>query len=176
MGADTGNAKGGVSRQVDPFITIAEKLKREIDELFKNGIEKISSLPAKNAFTKEEEALKAMWKNEMHKVTELFSEIVTEGDNNNDKVTMICKLMDMKDNILNQIFSGMLYRKIVTFIDLNIVSEKYEAERVVQLYNLVNQFKSEKDFIPTKLAFEPLEEDFTGFYSQNELNVASETS
>jgi len=57
---------------------------------------------------------------------------------NDDKVGMICKLMDLKDNILNQIFSGMLYRKIVIWVDLNITSDKYEAEKVVFLHNLIN--------------------------------------
>jgi hypothetical protein len=51
---------------------------------------------------------------------------------------MICRIMDIKDNILNQIYSGMLYRKIVIWIDLNITSDKYEAEKVVFLHNLVN--------------------------------------
>ena len=117
-----------------------------------------------------------MWKNILHNVNELISEIVTASDANDDKVGMICKIMDIKDNILNQIYSGMLYRKIVIWIDLNITSDKYEAEKVVFLHNLVNQKRAEKSYVPTKLAFETFEIDYQGFYSKNVANVSSETT
>lgn len=75
--------------------------------------------------------------------------------------------MDIKDNIQNQIFSALLYRKIVVWLDLAITSDKYEDEKVVKLYEKIAALKSEKDYIPTKLNFEPIDEDYIGFFAKD---------
>lgn len=60
----------------------------------------------------------------------------------------------------------MLYSKIIIWIDLSITSDKYEAEKVVKLYELIKETE-EHQHVPTKLAFEPFEEDYCGFYQKD---------
>ena len=57
----------------------------------------------------------------------------------------------------------MLYSKIIIWMDLAITSDKYEAEKVVKLFEMIKETE-EKGHVPTKLAFEPFEEEFVGFY------------
>jgi hypothetical protein len=67
----------------------------------------------------------------------------------------------------------MLYSKIIIWLDLAITSDKYEAEKVVKLFELIKETEA-KQHVPTKLAFEPIEEDFIGFY-QKEPSAPCET-
>ena len=69
----------------------------------------------------------------------------------------------------------MLYSKIVIWIDLNITSDKYEAEKVVSLYKMINETKSKNNYIPTKLAYEPITDEYSGYYMQGP-SASSETA
>jgi hypothetical protein len=81
--------------------------------------------------------------------------------------------MDIKDNIQNQIFSALLYRKIVLWMDLNINSDKYEDERVVQLFEKIGAMKAQNGYVSTKLNFEPINEEYIGFFAK-EADAASD--
>jgi len=67
----------------------------------------------------------------------------------------------------------MLYSKIIIWMDLAITSDKYEAEKVVKLFEMIKETEA-KGHVPTKLAFEPFEEEFVGFY-QKEPSAPCET-
>ena len=47
--------------------------------------------------------------------------------------------MDIKDYMQNQIFSAMLYRKIVVWLDLNITSKDYKPEKECALYQMIDE-------------------------------------
>ena len=48
-----GGQKAGASKTTDRFEIVVEKLKREIDMLFSQGVRKTSALPKKNTYGKE---------------------------------------------------------------------------------------------------------------------------
>lgn len=59
----------------------------------------------------------------------------------------------------------MLWSKIVIWVDMGITNDKYETDTVVKMYETINQKKdTENGFIPVKLAFEPIEENFVGYF------------
>jgi hypothetical protein len=49
-------------------------------------------------------------------------------------------------------------------LDLAITSDKYEAEKVVKLYDIIKEITDKKESIPVQLPFQIIEEDYTGFY------------
>ena len=60
----------------------------------------------------------------------------------------------------------MLYSKIIIWIDLSITSDKYEAEKVVKLYEMIKEIEQHQN-VTTKLAYEPIDDDYVGFYQKD---------
>ena len=55
----------------------------------------------------------------------------------------------------------MLWSKIVIWVDMGITNDKYETDTVVKMYETIQHKKdSENGYIPTKLAFDPIEEGY----------------
>ena len=53
-------------------------------------------------------------KNEVTKILGLAA------DPNTDHMSLLSKLMNLKDNLQRQVFVGVLYRKLIIWMDLNI--------------------------------------------------------
>jgi hypothetical protein len=64
-------------------------------------------------------------KNEVTKVLGLAS------DPNTDHIALLSKLLNLKDNLQKQVFVGVLYRKLIIWMDLNIQSDEFEHNKVV---------------------------------------------
>jgi hypothetical protein len=49
---------------------------------------------------------------------------------------------------------------------MGITNDKYETDTVVKMYETIQHKKdSENGYIPTKLSFEPIEENYQGYYA-----------
>jgi len=59
--------------------------------------------------------------------------ILNQAQNDqHDKFMLLAKLMNMKENLLLQIFKASVYRKLVVWKDLNIQLEEYQSYTVVE--------------------------------------------
>lgn len=127
------NAKGGkggrTGPKLDQFDVIVEKLKKEIEDLFHKGIMVVAAPPkGHNKNTCGDE--KARWKAESNKIQQNLTLIISQTEQVGKMGTLI-KLMDIKDQFQTQLFSSLLYRKIIMWKDLDIKAENYESEKVV---------------------------------------------
>lgn len=86
-------------------------------------------------------------------------------DENTNPLELVIKLMNMKDNLVKQVFSALLYRKILIWKDLNIQSEDFVDDKVVTITNLMDSLQSELGYIPTKAILEEVKLDTPGFYT-----------
>lgn len=70
--------------------------------------------------------------------------------------------MTLKDELLGQIFTSLMYRKIMLFDDLSVNNdgkdgeEIYASPKVVHIHNLINKYVEELNYKPPKLIYEPI--------------------
>lgn len=51
---------------------------------------------------------------------------------------LLAKLMNMRENLLKQIFHSSLYRKLIIWNDLNIQCDEFVPQKIVQCINQIN--------------------------------------
>lgn len=78
-----------------------------------------------------------------------------------DKFVIIGKLLNLKDNIQHQLFQGISYQKMVTWLDLNIKlqpsadsDEIYDHSKAVELHKRIAQYMETQKFLPRQLPIE----------------------
>ena len=77
-------------------------------------------------------------------------------------------MMTFKDNLQKIICHAMVYKKMILWMDLDIQSDDYIRNIVVEkLNNQILEDKSKKNYVPTKLVFEDLSISDEGIYNQN---------
>ena len=80
---------------------------------------------------------------------------------------VIVKLMDIKDYLQTQLFSAVLYRKIVVWLDLNITSKDYKPEKECALHTMIDEQRhAPNGVIQTLLNYDVVDESHEGFFSQ----------
>lgn len=99
-------------------------------------------------------------RNEAMKVMQLIQQ-----DQSIDKFMLLAKLMNMRENLLKQIFHSSLYRKLIIWNDLNIQCDEFVPQKIVQCINQINQFQEELNYKPTKLQFEEISLETGGYFS-----------
>jgi hypothetical protein len=103
MGAPTTTTPGKEPLTFDRFITLTEKLKREIALLLEKGTKRVHSLPLqKTTYSKNTTPdTEALWKNEFHTISEHINTIIASFDTDMgaNKIEVIVRLLDLKDNI-----------------------------------------------------------------------------
>ena len=103
-----------------------------------------------------------------------------------DHMALISKLLNLKDHLHKQVFMGILYRKLVIWMDLNIQSDEFVHSskliktaymmwrqllitlciiEVVEAINMINDFKEQLHYIPSKLFFSEVDLNTPGIYS-----------
>lgn len=80
-------------------------------------------------------------------------------------MALIAKLLNLKDNLQKQVFMGVLYRKLVIWMDLNIQSDDFEHSKVVEAINLINDLKEQLKYIPARLYYTEVDLETAGPYS-----------
>ena len=77
--------------------------------------------------------------------------------------------MTMKDNLLKMLTQGLVYRKVILWMDMSIPPDEFIRDSVIQKINdLIANMKSTKNYIPTKMMFEELEIENLGVYNLGE--------
>ena len=71
----------------------------------------------------------------------------------------------MRDNLQKQIFFSCLYRKLLMWNDLNIHPGEYCNDKVVECTKILNDFMDKDSHIPTKIQFEFVNLDTSGYFS-----------
>lgn len=99
-------------------------------------------------------------------------------DVNSDHMQLIAKLLNLKDHLQKQILMGILYRKLVIWMDLNIQSDEFVhsskslissdiLSEVVEAINIINDCKEQLGFVPSKLFYKEVGLETLGTYSIN---------
>ena len=82
---------------------------------------------------------------------------------------MIARLMTIKDQLLGQIYFGVLYRKVVLWKDLDIGGKDGESifaePKVVEVHDKMNWYQQEYNCTPTRLLYEPIDGTRPGLYT-----------
>lgn len=73
--------------------------------------------------------------------------------------------MNLRDNLLNQIYQGMLYRKMVIWMDLGIQSDEFVHQKVVEVLDKITAFRDTYKYVATKPAFSEVDLDTPGQFS-----------
>lgn len=64
-------------------------------------------------------------------------------DPNSDHMALLSKLLNLKDNLQKQVFMGVLYRKLIIWMDLNIQSDDFEHIKIVEAISIIQDLKEE---------------------------------
>ena len=157
-----GPAEAGSVTKMDAFESLIIGLKKEIENLFDKGIKKACALPESSSYGKITDP-ESQWRNEMHKLGEHMQQLMQgDFDSGNNKLNLVQKFMDIKDNLYCQLSSAMLYSKIIIWEDLGIKGESFASDKVFRLHELARMKKEKLGYIPTKLAYEPPMEEQLG--------------
>ena len=88
--------------------------------------------------------------------------------------------MTLKDDLVCQIFTAVMYRKTILFEDLSVNNDGKEGEeiyvspKVVEIYDRINKYQVELGFKPPKLIYEPVSVGRSGLYT-NKSDFRAET-
>lgn len=153
-----GPADSGNSHKMDVFESLIISLKKEIENLFEKGIKKACGLPDNTSYEKISDP-ESQWRNEYHKLTEQLGNLLQgDFDSPGNKLALIQKFTDIKDNLYQQFSSAMIYSKILIWEDLGIKGENFASDKVFKLHEQIRHKKEKLGYIPTKLAYLPIEE------------------
>ena len=90
-------------------------------------------------------------------------------------MALIAKLLNLKNNLQKQVFMGVLYRKLVIWMDLNIQSDEFVHSKVVDAINLINDLKEQLKYVPSRLYYKEIGLDTPGPYSVSADGSSSES-
>lgn len=93
----------------------------------------------------------------------------------NDPMYVVARILNMKDALLQQIFTGLLYKKTVIWTDLRINPGGsrdndviYAPEKVVHIQNKIDDFNQTLGYLPNKFTYKAIDPDDSGTYTENE--------
>ena len=77
---------------------------------------------------------------------------------------VLAKLLNIKDNLMQQILAALLYKKTVIWTDLKIQPGAssdnsnviYAAEKVVEVKNKIDDFMSTLGYLPSRYTYKPI--------------------
>lgn len=77
----------------------------------------------------------------------------------------ISKLLNLKDNLQKQVLKGVLYRKLVIWMDLNIQSDEFVHLKVVEAIKHITDLKEQLKYVPSKHFFAEVDLETPGPYT-----------
>ena len=96
-----------------------------------------------------------------------------------EPIKQIALLMTMKDDLMGQIFTACMYRKVILFEDLSVNNdgnngeETYASPKVVHVHKIMDKYMEELGYKPARLIYQPVTVANiikNGIYTQNESN------
>ena len=98
-----------------------------------------------------------------------------------DQFYKLAKILSIKDQVLEQILSGMLYKKMVVWKDLKISlgssqddNVVYAKEKVVEVHQKIENFQQTLDYLPSRFDFKPVDPDEEGEYLRGDVQSKTE--
>lgn len=89
-----------------------------------------------------------------------------------DQMLVIAKILNMKDKLLQQILSALLYKKTVIWTDLKINpgasrdnDEIYASEKVVKVRERIDAYLALQNYLPSRINYVPIEPEEVGVYT-----------
>jgi hypothetical protein len=82
-------------------------------------------------------------------------------------MALISKLLNMKDTLYKQVLMGVLHRKLVIWMDLNIQSDEFVHSKVVEAIHRITDYKEQLKYVPTKLFFKEIDLETAGPFTFN---------
>lgn len=94
-----------------------------------------------------------------------------------DKMSVVAQILNMRDSMLQQILTGLLYKKTVIWTDLKINpggsrdnGEIYASEKVFQIQNKLDEFMQNLGYLPNRYTFKPIDPDEPGTFTKPEVS------
>ena len=93
-----------------------------------------------------------------------------------EPIKQIALLMTMKDDLMGQIFTACMYRKVILFEDLSVNNdgnngeETYASPKVVHVHKIMDKYMEELGYKPARLIYQPVTVANiikNGIYTQN---------
>lgn len=84
-----------------------------------------------------------------------------------DHMALIAKLLNLKENLQRQVFMGVLYRKLVIWMDLNIQSDEFVHSKVVEAINQITDLKEQLRYVPSKIFYKEVDLETPGPYTMS---------
>jgi hypothetical protein len=78
---------------------------------------------------------------------------------------LISKLLNLKDNLQKQVLMGVLYKKLVIWMDLNIQSDEFVHSKVVEAIHMITDLKEQLKYVPSRHFYQEVDLDTPGPYS-----------
>lgn len=146
MGGDDGEARQNW------YDRLMEYLITEIEKVLDHCAQKVCFPPKKGYQVqklKGQEAVQA-WKMEISATKQRMTQVAQAGDGKeSEQVTAIMKLMKIKDDLLAQVFAGLVHKKTLIWTDLKIKpgsgkndgnnEDIYTSEKIAEAYNRIEE-------------------------------------
>jgi hypothetical protein len=146
---DTGEQNdGGVGEgKRDYFSMLADRLIKDLENTVR-VCQKVMTLNMKKL--NQDNTQDDQWNIMRNNIKAEAQKILTPAQNDSqDKFMLLSKLLNMKENLVLQIFKSSVYRKLVVWKDLNIQLEEYQSYTVVEKVKEMNKYIEHDGYSPT---------------------------
>lgn len=91
----------------------------------------------------------------------------------NEKLALIAKLMNMREKMHQQVFHGILYKKLITWKDLRIDPPEHADQAVVDTLRSFQTLEEDMGYLPTQHIYDPVTFETHAYFSFDYLNDVS---
>lgn len=88
---------------------------------------------------KRKEEQDKQWKIISDQIKNEVTKTLSSQQNESQLIFTITKLINLKENIQTQIFCGLLHKKLVIWLDLNIQNDEYAHAKIVEAMQKINE-------------------------------------
>lgn len=87
------------------------------------------------------------------------------NDANADRFYLLSKVLNMRENLLKQIFHAIMYKKLITWKDLQIDPDEYATQAEVDTLKLFSSVEEQLSYLPTRMEYNTVTFEAPAYFS-----------
>ena len=148
---DTPNVTIGTTKGVQRLLKISEKYSNDFKQII-NVLKPLSYIPKTCEFGK---GYLATWdlilQNLKNNLLHMVKTVLVQGEE--AALESFIEVCEIRDNLISQAFKALLYRKIVLWMDLDILDTGYVKGEILEAVQNIFAFKNKHGYVPTKVEY-----------------------
>lgn len=148
---DTPNVTIGATKGVQRLLKISEKYSNDF-KLIVNVLKPLAYIPKSCEFGK---GYLATWdlilQNLKSNLLNMIKTVLVQGED--AALECFIEVTEIRDNLISQAFKALLYRKIVLWMDLDILDSGYVKGEILEVVQNIFAFKNKHGYVPTRVEY-----------------------